>query len=156
MKSTCVDLIEMRQSQDINLHEEPCIFPNCGYFLTMSSMDGQMDMSADYSMDSKRFPTEIKGLSEPFSMTDIGAKVCATCRGSLRDISRYGQAVHEPMLDKAMKKFLSLRRMPNICFLRKVSLWNKRDQRRPRSSKQLHRQVITSNSSSDVCYYFPT
>ncbi|KAM4063725.1 AAA domain-containing protein [Hirsutella rhossiliensis] len=75
VKSTCVDLIEMKEYGEIDLDDEPCIFPDCGHFLTVSSMDGQMDMPAHYGMDADGLPTEIKGLSEPFSMTDVGIKL---------------------------------------------------------------------------------
>ncbi|KAJ5709968.1 hypothetical protein N7493_009560 [Penicillium malachiteum] len=42
--------------------------------------------------------------SEPFSIRDINK--CAQCRGSLRNISRYGRLVRRAMLDEATKKFI--------------------------------------------------
>ncbi|QPC76767.1 hypothetical protein HYE68_007519 [Fusarium pseudograminearum] len=107
IKSVCVDFIMMAEYRDIDLNEEPCIFPSCGHFLTVSSMDGQMGMSAHYTLDANGLPTQILRASEPFSLDGQGIKSCPTCRGSLRSVSRYGRIVRRAMLDEATKKFIS-------------------------------------------------
>jgi hypothetical protein len=40
-----VDFILGQLYGDINLDENPCIFPQCGHFLTMETMDAQMDIT---------------------------------------------------------------------------------------------------------------
>ncbi|GLA99149.1 hypothetical protein AtubIFM57143_007451 [Aspergillus tubingensis] len=70
----------------------------------MESMDGQMDMKGHYELDADGKPVAITESSRPFSVEDV--KRCATCRGSLRDISRYGRLVRRAMLDEATKKFI--------------------------------------------------
>ncbi|PCD39296.1 hypothetical protein FGRA07_00567 [Fusarium graminearum] len=107
IKSVCVDFIMMAEYRDIDLNEEPCIFPSCGHFLTVSSMDGQMGMAAHYTLDANGLPTQILRASEPFSLDGQGIKSCPTCRGSLRSVSRYGRIVRRAMLDEATKKFIS-------------------------------------------------
>ncbi|KAM0405794.1 hypothetical protein ACHAQC_000883 [Fusarium culmorum] len=107
IKSVCVDFIMMAEYRDIDLNEEPCIFPSCGHFLTVSSMDGQMNMAAHYTLDANGLPTQILRASEPFSLDGQGIKSCPTCRGSLRSVSRYGRIVRRAMLDEATKKFIS-------------------------------------------------
>ncbi|KAF7555243.1 hypothetical protein G7Z17_g2306 [Cylindrodendrum hubeiense] len=102
-----VDFLEMKEYHEVDLDEEPCIFPDCGHFLTVSSMDGQMGMAAHYQLDENGLPEATLGESEPFSMDDKATKVCATCRGPLRNISRYGRIVRRAMLDGATKKFVS-------------------------------------------------
>ena len=97
----------MREYHEIDLDEEPCIFPNCGHFLTISSMDGQMDMAQHYQLDDNGLPTRIERPSEPFSMNESGTKGCASCRGPLRNLSRYGRIVRRAMLDEATKKFVT-------------------------------------------------
>lgn len=84
VKERVVDFILAETYGEINLDENPCIFPRCGHFLTIESMDGQMDMKKYYVMDADK-PVAIRSSSEPFSVDDI--KKCATCRGSLRDLS---------------------------------------------------------------------
>ncbi|KAF4437818.1 Zinc finger, CCCH-type [Fusarium austroafricanum] len=107
VKSVCVDFLEMKEYRDIDLDQEPCIFPDCGHFLTVSSMDGQMDMAAHYKLDINGLPELIMRSSEPFAMENNDVKGCATCRGPLRNISRYGRIVRRAMLDEATKKFIS-------------------------------------------------
>ncbi|KAJ5611619.1 hypothetical protein N7528_008724 [Penicillium herquei] len=70
----------------------------------MESMDGQMDIKKHYQVDETERPISIASSSEPFSIEDI--KTCGTCRGSLRNISRYGRLVRRAMLDEATKKFI--------------------------------------------------
>ncbi|PGH03096.1 hypothetical protein GX51_04283 [Blastomyces parvus] len=106
IKSVCVDFLEMKEYREIDLDDEPCIFPDCGHFLTVSSMDGQVNIASHYELDENGLPVKIRGASEPFSMDASGISVCATCRGSLRTISRYGRIVRRAMLDEATKKFI--------------------------------------------------
>ncbi|KAN0075671.1 hypothetical protein V8E54_006941 [Elaphomyces granulatus] len=68
------------------------------------SMDAQMDIKRYYVVDANEKPVAIATSSEPFSMKDI--KTCAICRGSLRDVSRYGRLVRRALLDESTKKFI--------------------------------------------------
>lgn len=70
-------------------------------------MDGQMDMAAHYKLDTSGLPELVLRSSEPFAMDNKDAKTCATCRGPLRNVSRYGRIVRRAMLDEATKKFIS-------------------------------------------------
>ncbi|KAK0716812.1 hypothetical protein B0T26DRAFT_811960 [Lasiosphaeria miniovina] len=106
IKSTTVDFLEMREYHEIDLDEEPCIFPDCGHFLTIQSMDGQMDIGTHYDLDESGIPIKIRGVSEPFSTDSALVRVCPNCRGSLRNISRYGRIVRRGMLDEATKRFI--------------------------------------------------
>ncbi|RYP77679.1 hypothetical protein DL771_001047 [Monosporascus sp. 5C6A] len=105
IRKTGVDFIMGMQYDEINLDEDPCIFPDCGHFITKSNMDGIMDMKAHYHMSEDDNPIAITKASEPFSMNEV--KVCPTCRGSLRNIGRYGRIVRRAMLDEATKKFVA-------------------------------------------------
>lgn len=103
--SMTVDYLEMAEYKDIDLDSDPCIFPDCGHALTTTSMDGQMSMSEYYDMDAEGRPTNIKAASAPFSVDKV--KVCPQCRGSLRNIARYGRIVRRAMLDESTKKFIA-------------------------------------------------
>ncbi|KAK1991108.1 hypothetical protein LX36DRAFT_591170 [Colletotrichum falcatum] len=100
-----VDLIMMENYRSTNLDEDPCIFPDCGHFLTVTTMDGQMGLNDHYEMSPEGVPVALKTGSEPFSATKIS--VCPDCRGSLRNISRYGRIVRRGLLDESTKKFIS-------------------------------------------------
>lgn len=103
--SAVVDLLELKEYKEIAIDETPCIFPDCGHFLTVESMDGQMSMHEHYEVDDDGNPTGIGAATKPFSMDEV--KSCSVCRGSLRNISRYGRIVRRAMLDEATKKFIS-------------------------------------------------
>ncbi|KAK7402461.1 hypothetical protein QQX98_011788 [Neonectria punicea] len=120
IKSVCVDLLEMKEYREVDLNEEPCVFPDCGHFLTVSSMDGQMAMGDHYELDDNGFPKALVGFSEPFSMDNKGIRACATCRGSLRSISRYGRIVRRAMLDESTKKFISWSNAEHLSLSRKL------------------------------------
>ncbi|KAJ4199314.1 hypothetical protein NW759_016140 [Fusarium solani] len=107
IKSVYVDFLEMKEYHEVDLNEEPCVFPDCGHFLTVSSIDGQMEMAMHYEIDKNGLPTGILGSSKPFSMDNKGVRVYAICRGPLRNISRYGRIIRRAMLDEATKKFIS-------------------------------------------------
>ncbi|KAI0430798.1 hypothetical protein F5Y09DRAFT_330849 [Xylaria sp. FL1042] len=107
IKSTLVDFIMGTQYYEVNLDEDPCIFPDCGHFLTKTNMDGLMDIKAHYEMlpGDDSIPGALSSSSMPFSMEEV--KTCPTCRGSLRNIARYGRIVRRAMLDEATKKFIT-------------------------------------------------
>ncbi|KAL4882526.1 hypothetical protein BJY04DRAFT_217020, partial [Aspergillus karnatakaensis] len=89
---------------EVDLNKNPCIFPNCGHFLTMESMDAQIGLEKYYNLSHDGTPITIKASAEPFRMEDI--KNCALCRGHLRDLSRYGRLVRQAILDESTKKLI--------------------------------------------------
>ncbi|RMZ82490.1 hypothetical protein DV737_g2009, partial [Chaetothyriales sp. CBS 132003] len=107
VKAVHVDFIEMKSYEEVDLDEDPCIFPDCGHILTVSSMDGQMELASLYEVNEDGHPVKLRGPSKPFSVESSGIAVCANCRGSLRSISRYGRIVRRAMLDEATKKFIA-------------------------------------------------
>ncbi|KAL2830319.1 hypothetical protein BDW59DRAFT_178029 [Aspergillus cavernicola] len=104
IRDTPVDFILGELYREVDLTENPCMFPQCGHFLTVESMDAQMDLKKHYIMDETEKPVSIASSSQPFSIDDI--RTCATCRGSLRNLSRYGRLVRRALLDEATKKFI--------------------------------------------------
>ncbi|OJJ85103.1 putative NF-X1 finger and helicase domain protein [Aspergillus glaucus CBS 516.65] len=104
VKNHGVDFILGEPYKEINLDENPCVFPKCGHFLTVESMDAQMDLKKHYDVDAEDRPVAITDAVHPFSMGDI--KTCATCRGPLRDIARYGRLVRRAILDESTKKLI--------------------------------------------------
>lgn len=64
-----------------------------------------MGMVDHYVFDNDGTITHIKDNAAPFSQDEL--KACPTCRGSLRNIARYGRVVRRSMLDAATKKFVT-------------------------------------------------
>lgn len=105
--SMVADYLMMSEYKEVNLDEDPCVFPDCGHILTRTSMDGSIAMGEHYDLDESDSPIAIKTPSKPFAMDDVKFKTCPQCRGSLRNIARYGRIVRRVMLDEATKKFIS-------------------------------------------------
>lgn len=102
---TVVDGLGVKDYRDVNLDEDPCIFPRCGHFQTRSSMDQQLGIQDLYDLAEEGVPSSIKGVVRPFSVKKVAR--CTQCRGSLRDISRYGRIIRRPMLDESVKEVLT-------------------------------------------------
>ncbi|KAF1995359.1 P-loop containing nucleoside triphosphate hydrolase protein [Amniculicola lignicola CBS 123094] len=108
IKSLVVDFLEMTSYEDVNLDEDPLLVPRCGHAITMSSMDGSLAMSSVYEMNPDGTIRAIKA-SEPFSTDELkDLPGCPTCRGSLRNINRYGRLVRRVLLDESTKRFVTL------------------------------------------------
>ncbi|KAF2462435.1 hypothetical protein BDY21DRAFT_360361 [Lineolata rhizophorae] len=67
-------------------------------------MDGHMDIKMHYEVSPDGSLSGIKPV-EHFSKDKL--KICPTCRGSIRNISRYGRVVRRAFLDESMKKFIA-------------------------------------------------
>ncbi|KAK8163164.1 hypothetical protein BKA80DRAFT_295759 [Phyllosticta citrichinensis] len=106
IKDQEVDFILMTTYGDIDPDEDPCIFPSCGHILTVESMDGIMGMSEHYDFAEDRSIVGIKSTSADALSSDK-IKGCPKCRGSLRDVLRYGRVVRRGLLDESTKKFIA-------------------------------------------------
>ncbi|KAJ9494853.1 hypothetical protein H2202_009755 [Exophiala xenobiotica] len=104
VKDMVVDFLEMAEFAEVDLDEDPCLIPSCGHITTTSSMDGYMAMSKHYTIGPGGKIVDILEHNEPFSVDEL--KVCSTCRGSLRRLSRYGRIVRRAAIDEATKKFI--------------------------------------------------
>jgi hypothetical protein len=125
------DLVMFEAYGDIDLDEDPCVFTACGHVFTLSSMDGIMDMPKHYHMNDLDAPIAIRFSSEPFSSNEM--KACPTCRGSLRNIARYGRVVRRAMLDSSVKKLTAWARqthqdLANKLLVQQDSLMRSRDE----------------------------
>lgn len=72
--------------------------------MTVSSMDSQLGMSDYYDCLDNGRVVAIKGSYESLLSTNI--KVCPKCRGSLRNISRYGRLVRQASLGESTIRFI--------------------------------------------------
>lgn len=101
---TVVDGLGMKDYRDVDLDQDPCIFPHCGHFQTRSFMDQQLGIQEFYNLDEDGAPTSIKALQTPFSIQKIPC--CIQCRGPLCGISRYGRITRLASLNKSYKELI--------------------------------------------------
>ena len=99
-----VDYIMQSTYGEVDLNEDPVIVPRCGHLMTLSSMDGHMDMGKYYELTD----TSVKALkSMPGTLDSDMLKVCPMCRGSLRNLNRYNRIVRQLLLEQSTKKFIA-------------------------------------------------
>lgn len=104
IKNREADLIMFTKYREIDLDETPCIFPPCGHFYTVETLDNQMQVSDFFDVVEDKIVGLKTNATAPFSVDEI--KVCAECRGSLRTINRYSRLVRRAMIDEATKRFI--------------------------------------------------
>lgn len=105
--TTLMNSSGMKDYRDIDLDEDPCVFPHCGHFQTRSSMDEQLRMQDVYNLTDDGLPSSIKDALSLSAMQKVAC--CTRCRSSLRDICRYGRIIRRPILDETLEEFLSWR-----------------------------------------------
>ncbi|THY76138.1 hypothetical protein D6C86_03144 [Aureobasidium pullulans] len=96
----------MSTYSDVDLNEEPCIFPACGHFYTIGTMDGHLGLSEHYVMDVNGLPVALRAPEDSLDV-DKTRMVCPDCRRSLRDIPRYGRIVRRALLIQSTLKFIT-------------------------------------------------
>ena len=105
LKEMVVDYIAFEKYQDVDLEEDPCIIAQCGHIVTLSNMDSHFEMHKHYEIGEDGKITDVIQASPPFSSAE-NMKACPTCRGSLREVSRYGRLVRRAMLDESSKRHI--------------------------------------------------
>lgn len=107
-KSSMVDYYEALTYEEIDLDEDPCMFPSCGHVITRTNLDQHMEMKEYYSFGfdgvGREVITAAKVTSAPMSVTV--QKTCPACRAPIGDINRYSRIARRAWIDEATKKFI--------------------------------------------------
>ena len=99
------DYITLESYGEIDLDTDPIIVPSCGHLITVSSLDGFMDMTKYYTFGEGNTITAVVNASIAFS-AEKDMKICPSCRASLRDIQRYSRIIRRAVLDESSKRFI--------------------------------------------------
>ena len=99
------DYITLESYGDIDLDTDPVIVPSCGHVITVSSLDGFMDMTKCYTFGEGNTVTALVNASIAFS-AEKDMKTCPSCRASLRNIQRYSRIIRRAVLDESSKRFI--------------------------------------------------
>ena len=68
VKNRTVDLILLEPYIGIDLDENPCIFPDCGHFYTMESLDGHVGISEHYELRREWHSRGAEGVKRHFGL----------------------------------------------------------------------------------------
>ncbi|KAF2485496.1 F-actin capping protein alpha subunit-domain-containing protein [Neohortaea acidophila] len=93
-----VEYLECKEYKDVDLDQDPFIVLNCGHVFTIRTLDGLMDMAKFYKMDENDLAIAIQAQRAP-NLSEQELKCCPNCRGSLRNIGRYGRIVRRAQLN---------------------------------------------------------
>ncbi|KAI4852696.1 hypothetical protein E4T44_01321 [Aureobasidium sp. EXF-8845] len=107
----------MSQYSEIDLDEDPCIFPACGHFYTIATMDGHLSLGDHYVLDGSGLPTALKAPDDGLDV-DKTRIVCPDCRQSLRQLPRYGRVVRRALLIQSTLKFITRSNKDYVKFYR--------------------------------------
>ena len=148
IKSLTAEWIEFTPYGEINVDEDPCLFPDCGHVFTLSSMDSHMSMKDHYGIDPATGAyMSTKGSSAPFSSEEL--KVCPECRGSLRNLAHYGRIVRRVILDENTKKLTLWSTRTHQQLSERLLADQERLMRSVDTTKRLHQYVRIGGSVKD-------
>lgn len=104
-KDAIVDFLIGESYGETDLDRDPIVVPLCGHLITVSNLDGHMDMRAHYEYAAGDVIVGLAGVDKPFSSGEM--KGCPTCRGTLTSIRRYSRVTRRAALDATTKRFVS-------------------------------------------------
>jgi len=91
--------------RDIDLDDDPIIVPTCGHFLTISSMDGHVQLREHYEVENDVF---VAPKDPEFILDSKQTQMrCPECRMSLRNLDRYGRVARRGLLIESTLKFIT-------------------------------------------------
>ena len=100
-----VDLLEMKQYDEINLDETPIVVLGCGHFFTAETLDGHMGMGEVYVQDQRGVYTELKDTSTALARS---IPRCPDCQCPVRQYctQRFNRVINRAVIDEMSKRFL--------------------------------------------------
>ncbi|RUP52087.1 hypothetical protein BC936DRAFT_141681 [Jimgerdemannia flammicorona] len=106
-KNMLVDLIMQQSLCDVDVDDDPILVMSCGHALTMSSMDGVMEMS-EYYVESF-VPENLSTIftsCRPLPGEEVKQQSCHLCRKPIVELFRYGRRIKYAQLGTRSKKLL--------------------------------------------------
>lgn len=104
-KDQVVDLITQKTLSEVNLDEDPLCILECRHALTISSLDGHMEMETGYLKQPQGGEYIYIGL-KPFSSSGFNVKSCPLCRVPIQRVKRCGRIQKRALCEQAQTKFV--------------------------------------------------
>ena len=92
--------------RNVDVNDDPIIIPACGHILTVSSMDGLVQLADHYELDLAGVPIALKSPELTLDSKHTQLR-CPTCRKSLRHLERYGRMSRRGLLIETTLKFIT-------------------------------------------------
>ncbi|KAG0043488.1 hypothetical protein BGZ83_011344 [Gryganskiella cystojenkinii] len=101
-----VDMIMMTSLGETNVDEDPILVLSCGHALTMTTLDGMMDMSRYYvqKVDSATGNTLYID-KQTLPGNEVKQVSCPSCRKPIMQLLRYGRRIKDAQLSLRLKKY---------------------------------------------------
>ncbi|KAF9203483.1 hypothetical protein BGZ49_006383 [Haplosporangium sp. Z 27] len=100
-----VDVVMQQSLSEIDVDEDPILVLACGHILTMTSLDGMMDMKSYYiaNEDPKTGEVEYIGKRD-LPGEEVSQVPCHLCRKPIIELRRYGRRIKYAQLSLRLKK----------------------------------------------------
>ncbi|KAF9349803.1 hypothetical protein BGX26_011932 [Mortierella sp. AD094] len=101
-----VDMIMMASLGETDVDEDPILVLSCGHALTMTTLDGMMDMSRYYEEQVDRATSNTLYLAKrTLPGNEVKQVSCPSCRKPIMQLLRYGRRIKDAQLSLRLKKY---------------------------------------------------
>ncbi|KAG0302743.1 hypothetical protein BGZ98_007268 [Dissophora globulifera] len=100
-----VDVIMHQTLGEVDVEEDPILVPSCGHALTMTSMDGMMQMDEYFVSRTDKKTGDVEYITtKPLPGEQVSQVSCMLCRKPIVGLRRYGRRVRYAQLAQRTKK----------------------------------------------------
>ncbi|KFH66126.1 hypothetical protein MVEG_08227 [Podila verticillata NRRL 6337] len=101
-----VDMIMMASLGETDVDDDPILVLTCGHALTMTTLDGMMEMSNYYEQESDPATGNTLYTAKlPLPGSEVKQVPCPSCRKPIMRLLRYGRRIKDAQLSMRLKKY---------------------------------------------------
>ncbi|KAF9940948.1 hypothetical protein BGZ65_005598 [Modicella reniformis] len=102
---TIVDFIMQQPLSEVDVNEDPILVMTCGHALTMTTLDGMMEMSQYYEEQTDKTTGDVRYVAKKdLPGEEIPQVPCPLCRAPIVELLRYGRRIKFGQLSMRLKK----------------------------------------------------
>ncbi|RUS32760.1 hypothetical protein BC938DRAFT_474405 [Jimgerdemannia flammicorona] len=105
-KDMIVDVVMQQTLREVNVDEDPLLILSCGHALTMSSLDGIMEMNQFYVVSNPMAETPEFTACQEVPGEEVKQQACFLCRKPIVELRRYGRRIKYAQLSVRSKKYI--------------------------------------------------
>ncbi|KAG0327084.1 hypothetical protein BG000_001102 [Podila horticola] len=101
-----VDMILMANLGEIDVDDDPILMLSCGHALTMTTLDGMMEMGTYYKQRHDPATGNVLYIAkQSLPGSEVKQVSCPCCRQPIMQLLRYGRRIKDAQLSMRLKKF---------------------------------------------------